>query len=87
MLERRESVKITEFHEKLKQHCAKINGDCRQCCLLDYCYSQKQDVNSEFVEKIIDFLLNCEDNDKDISCQVIRNPDNVCYLEENNKHI
>lgn len=38
----------TEFHGKMKQHCENLNGECSQCCFLDYCYSQKKRYNRRF---------------------------------------
>ena len=72
------------FHEKLKQHCNRIEGNCRQCCYIDYCYSQKRDIHKDFLEEIISHLSNQSDNDKDISVQVIHNRYNSYHLEENN---
>lgn len=76
-------MEIIEFHAKMKQHCDKIHGDCQQCCFLDYCYSQARDIHTDFLQKIIECLLTSQDNDKDISCRVIRNPGNLCRFEEN----
>lgn len=42
----------TEFHGKMKQHCESLNGDCSQCCFLDYCYSQKRDITEDFLGEV-----------------------------------
>ena len=76
-------MEAIEFHAKMKQHCDGINGDCRQCCFRDYCYSQARHIHTDFLQKVIECLLTPLDNDTDISCQVIRNPDNVFRPEEN----
>lgn len=68
---------IIEFHNKMKQHCESLNGECSQCCFLEYCYSQKRDIYSGFLNEVISRLSNNEDSDKDIFAQVIRNHHNV----------
>ena len=68
---------IIEFHSKMKQHCESLNGNCSQCCFLEYCYSQKRDVYSDFLNDVISCLSKSEDSNKDISAQVIHNHHNV----------
>lgn len=70
---------IEKFHEKIKQYCDRLNGDCRKCCFLDYCYSQKRDIKAdgEFLKQVVNLLSADEGNDKGIYGQVIHNPDNV----------
>lgn len=75
---------LNEFHQKLKQHCDRIKGTCRQCCYIDYCYSQKRDIYEDFLAEVISRLSDQSDNDKDTCVRVIHNHYNACHLEENN---
>lgn len=68
---------VLEFHSKMKQHCESLNGECSQCCYLEYCYSQKRDVYRDFLDDIISSFSKDEDSDKDIFVQVIHNRHNV----------
>lgn len=62
-------MNIFEFHSKLSRHCNDINGECSECKFIDYCYSQKRDIHSDFIENIISGLSS-ESND------IIKNPHN-----------
>lgn len=77
-------MNIKEFHKKLKQHCDKLNGDCTQCCFVDYCYSQARDIYDDFLEEITHLLSTNEEDSKGISSGVIRNRHNVFPLLESN---
>ena len=68
---------IIEFHNKMKQHCESLNGECPQCCFLEYCYSQKRDIYNDFLSDVIFSLSKNEDSNKDTSAQVIHNHHNV----------
>ena len=68
---------IIEFHNKMKQHCESLNGECSQCCFLEYCYSQKRDIYNDFLSDVIFSLSKNEDSNKDTSAQVIHNHHNV----------
>ena len=68
---------IIEFHNKMKQHCEILNGECSQCCFLEYCYSQKRDIYNDFLSDVIFSLSKNEDSNKDTSAQVIHNHHNV----------
>lgn len=71
------SMDIIEFHNKMKQHCESLNGECSQCCFLEYCYSQKRDIYNDFLSDVIFSLSKNEDSNKDTSAQVIHNHHNV----------
>jgi|GEM_PF-1236436 hypothetical protein len=73
---------IIEFHSKMKQHCESLNGNCSQCCFLEYCYSQKRDIYNDFLSDVISCLSKNGDSDKDIYAQVIRNRHNVICLNK-----
>lgn len=77
---------VQKFHKIMKQHCNRVKGDCRKCCFVDYCYSQKRDINEDFLTEIISQLSNLSDTDKDIFVPVIHNRHNVCRPEENNEN-
>ena len=68
---------IIEFHNKMKQHCESLNGECSQSCFLEYCYSQKRDIYNDFLSDVIFSLSKNEDSNKDTSAQVIHNHHNV----------
>ncbi|MBE5713363.1 MAG: hypothetical protein EGR22_04095 [Ruminococcaceae bacterium] len=68
---------IIEFHSKMKQHCESLNGNCSQCCFLEYCYSQKRDIYNDFLSDVIFSLSKNEDSNKGTSAQVIHNHHNV----------
>ena len=68
---------IIEFHSKMRQHCESLNGNCSQCCFLEYCYSQKRDIYNDFLSDVIFSLSKNEDSNKDTSAQVIHNHHNV----------
>ncbi len=68
---------IIEFHNKMKQHCESLKGECSQCCFLEYCYSQNRDIYNDFLSDVIFSLSKNEDSNKDTSAQVIHNHHNV----------
>lgn len=77
-------MEVKEFHDKMKQHCDSIEGNCRKCCFLDYCYSQKRDIYDDFLTEVISHLSEKQDNDRDTYDQVIRNRHNVVQIVESN---
>lgn len=80
-------MNIQEFHKKLKQHCDKLNGECRQCCFVDYCYSQKRDVYGKFLTQVVSRASNLSDSDTDNDAQVIHNQNNVSSPAKSNERI
>lgn len=72
-----------EFHSKMKQHCDKLNGECSQCCFLEYCYSQKRDVYGAFLDEVVNRLSENAVGNTDKCVRVIRNPNNV-FADEGN---
>lgn len=69
----------TEFHGKMKQHCESLDGECSQCCFLDYCYSQKRDITEDFLGKVMDRLSEDEEKRAGTSDSAIHNRHNVFY--------
>ena len=78
-------MNVKKKKKKMKQHCDKIEGDCRKCCYLDYCYSQKRDIHEDFLSEIITSLSKKSDNDTGIFAPVIRNRHNALSVGENNQ--
>ena len=50
------NLEITEFFQKLKQHCQSNDGDCKQCCFNDFCYTAPRSLTDCMLNQSLDFL-------------------------------
>ncbi len=61
------TVDVINFYNKLKKHCTKINGNCRECCFLNLCYPAKCEMTEDILREAIRLLEACADNAEGIS--------------------
>lgn len=50
------------FYRNLKQHCTDQNAECTKCCLRLYCYTPPCERTDAMMEKVIEFLVETQNN-------------------------